>query len=112
MNDAGVPTWVNFTGFQGKPASPVFIDNFAVANRGNVSTCGTSAQNLLTFATSVAVRIPFSVGNQNYTLAYTIPFLLSYHYLFPGNFGTWQIDNLSAPGGPGGGWAFSYSPCP
>jgi len=32
----------------------------------------------------------------------------TWSYWFPPDFGTWQIDNLSAPGGPGGGWAFNF----
>jgi len=63
-----------------------------------------------TLGLSVSFRI--DLGNQSFWIATELPFTEQYHYSFPANFGTWQVDNLSAPGGSGGGWAFSYSPCP
>ncbi|MGC2034334.1 MAG: hypothetical protein WA761_02675 [Thermoplasmata archaeon] len=57
------------------------------------------------------VKLLFTENEQNFSVPYVLPFTEQYTYTFPANFGTWQVDNLSAPGGPGGGWAFSYSPC-
>jgi len=110
-SDAVEPTSVNFTGFQGDPVSPQFENGFSAPNLGSITTCQTGTKLLNVSAQPATVEVPFSVGSQNYTVPFTIPFQLQFQYWFPAQFGTWQIDNLSAPGGPGGGWAFSYSPC-
>ncbi len=111
-SDALEPTWSNFSGFEGDPVSPHFENGFAVSNLANVTTCNAPTKLLTVSARPATVQIQFRLGGQNVTVAYTIPFQLQFQYSFPADFGTWQVDNLSAPGGPGGGWAFSYSPCP
>lgn len=110
-SDALEPTWNNFTGFEGDPISPHFENGFVGSNSASVTTCDAPAELLTVSARPATVQIQFPVGGQNVTVAYTIPFQLQFQYSFPADYGTWQVDNLSAPGGPGGGWAFSYSPC-
>jgi hypothetical protein len=94
---------------------PVYFDNsFVGANENDISTCNTSARwvTLPANSNSLAISIGFSLGGQNLAAPLILPFVESFHYWFPANFGTWQVDNLSAPGGPGGGWAFNYvGPC-
>jgi hypothetical protein len=110
-SDAVEPTSVNFTGFQGDPVSPQFQNGYGGSNFANVTTCDAGAKLLNASAQPATVVIPFHMGDRNYTVAFTIPFQLQFQYWFPADFGTWQVDNLSTDGGPGGGWAFSYSPC-
>ncbi|MGP8158941.1 MAG: hypothetical protein ACLPWO_04970 [Thermoplasmata archaeon] len=112
-SDAAEPHQYNFSSSQGD-ATVLFSNGYASANAASVSTCGKAAQSvtLPLRPVDLLVTLPFSTGDGNTTQGLVIPLTLSYHYMFPPNFGTWQVDNLSAPGGPGGGWAFSYSPCP
>jgi hypothetical protein len=94
--------------------STVFFSNgFNVANSAKVSTCGASSESIPMVTSSyLSLSASFEWAGQNQSVEFTLPILQSvFHYAFPANYGTWQVDNLSAPGGPGGGWAFSYSPC-
>ncbi len=94
---------------------PLYFNNsFSGTNEASISTCNTSAKSILLNpnSESLSVSIGFSWNGRNFTAPMTLPFIESYRYWFPADSGTWQVDNLSAPGGPGGGWAFSYSPCP
>lgn len=90
-----------------------FQNGFAQPNTANVTTCdatATSAPGVI--SKFLTLWVTFSETGHSHTVSFRTPLVETvYHYWFPANFGTWQIDNLSAPGGPGGGWAFSYSPC-
>lgn len=95
------------------PVKTYFNNSFWESNHAPISTCGEPN------GTSVSIhRAGFTVGfnatweGENLRVPFTIPFDLNYTYHFPGNGGIWQVDDLSAMGGPGGGWAFSYQPCP
>ncbi len=114
LSDSGEATSVVFQGFSGAPSSVLFENGYTAANEAAVSTCNSQAKTvpLPSNSHSLAVTVPFVSEGKNYTLPWNLPFTESYVYWFPGHFGIWQVDNLSAPGGPGGGWAFSYSPCP
>ncbi len=90
----------------------VFANGFISANHPPISTCGTSGVSENVTAPGFIIWAPIPLNSSNPTVPIPLPFEVDFHYLFPANFGTWQIDDLSAPGGPGGGWAFSYSPCP
>ena len=100
--------------FPGYANTIYFSNGFQAANSENISTCGGPAQSLpLVTSNYLTLWAHFASGGQNYTIPFTLHLVESqFHYWFPANFGMWQVDNLSAPGGPGGGWAFSYSPCP
>ena len=90
-----------------------FSNGFQAANSQNISTCGGSSQSIPVSSMHLTLWAHFTSGGANHTAPFNVPIVVSaFHYWFPANFGTWQVDNLSAPGGPGGGWAFSYSPCP
>ena len=89
-------------------------NGFAQPNAANVTTCGGSARSVPGVTSTFLTQwVSFIEGGQTHTVALPVPLIESvYHYLFPANFGTWQVDNLSAPGGPGGGWAFNFvAPC-
>jgi hypothetical protein len=112
VSDAAEPHVFNWS--SGSANSTVWFSNgFAITNEKDVSTCGNSSRslNVPLHAVNLTVEVPFNDGGRNVSESLVLPLDQSYHYWFPANFGTWQIDNLSAPGGPGGGWAFSYSPC-
>lgn len=110
MTDAPEPTTLGAT----IPPSTVELgisNGFSAANHDAISTCGSGATSKWTDSASFITSVPISSGAVVTDESYAFPFLETFHYWFPANFGTWQVDNLSAPGGPGGGWAFSYSPC-
>lgn len=109
--DASEPTTLGLT------ISPygeqlVISNGFTVANHAPVSTCGAGPASHWANSTVVNTLVPITLGGRLTYQKLALPFLESFRYAFPADFGTWQVDNLSAPGGPGGGWAFSYSPCP
>jgi hypothetical protein len=87
-----------------------FLNGFEVSNQPQISTCGGPSQSvsMSSYALTLWATIKSSSGSASFQLPIVVT---TFHYWFPSGFGTWQIDNLSAPGGPGGGWAFSYSPC-
>lgn len=100
--------------FPGQSNAISFDNGFDSANSANVSTCGQPAESLpLVISTFLTLSAHFADGGVNRTATFNVPLVDSqYHYTFPSNFGTWQVANLSVDGGPGGGWAFSYYPCP
>ena len=103
--------------------SVIFHNEFVTSNAPSVSTCGGPAQQHNLTIAGFTFQLPFrtSHGELIFNESVTQENVLSptlvgdyseqFGYWFPADCGTWQIDNLSAPGGPGGGWAFSYSPC-
>ena len=96
------------------PGAPSFVisNGFSVWNAPSVTTCGGPAVWRSASSPDFTAWAPDPVGDETSLIPVTLPFADSFHYWFPANFGTWLVDNLSAPGGPGGGWAFSYEPCP
>ena len=110
-SDSSEPTSYNLSS-SANGSSLYFSNGFYSANAQNVSTCGGRAQSIPVQSSQFTVWVPYSSSGKSTAIPFTIPSLQRFSYSFPANFGTWQVDNLSAPGGPGGGWAFSYSPCP
>ena len=114
LTDRGEATFANFSGyFSGNPLSPIWNNGFSSSNAPNVSTCSSGLPlNIYIRAPGPSVQVPFSESGNSLATTYTLPFAEDFHYLFPADFGTWAVDNLSSPGGPGGGWAFDYlGPC-
>ncbi len=104
--------WI-FQGTSDQLPSAYFDNAFAVSNSPLISTCGGGSKSLnMTLSSYLDVQFPAGLRGVSSTVPFVISVSESYHYWFPSDFGAWQVDNLSAPGGPGGGWAFSYSPCP
>ncbi len=102
-----------FAGLNGSIQSPAFFENgFTRANMNEISTCGQPGQTIPATMQGLSATFHVNAINQTYLIPDTLPFTEVFSYTFPGDFGTWQIDNLSAPGGPGGGWAFNFAgPC-
>jgi hypothetical protein len=102
--------------YEGTPdasRSLLFNNSYTASNAPQVDTCGNPSRSLpLVTVGRLQVWIPVTIEGTSYTIPYELSIEQTFHYVFPANFGVWQVDNLSAPGGPGGGWAFSYSPCP
>ncbi len=101
-------------GVEGINPTTRYFNGFTTANMPNITTCGSSTS-VVESTTSDYLTMRFAF-NDSGTIRY-VPYDLrinvdTFTYTFPANFGTWEIDNLSAPGGPGGGWAFAYYPCP
>ena len=125
-SDVGEPSQLAYNATVGATVyrSVIFNNSFTIDNRGTVSTCGGPGQNLSMSTHNVTFQIPFATADGTITLTESLytpswgsapdgSYTAQYWYWFPGNFGSWAIDNLSAPGGPGGGWAFDFlGPCP
>ena len=115
LSDVGEPQMYNFSSYANSTTdglTPRFDNGFTSANGGNVSTCNSTFQSVPVHSTGLTVWLTATIGGRFTTVPYWLPFPQVYQYYFPANFGTWQVDNLSAPGGPGGGWAFDYTgPC-
>lgn len=108
-NDSAEQTHV---GDNGTSYAVTYLNNSFVRATSTVSTCGSGAETLGLTSYQFEIRLPFSVSGTPQNVTVIVEAWVSFSYTFPADSGTWMIDNLSAPGGPGGGWAFSYSPCP
>lgn len=111
-SDRGEPNQLNFSATPGD-SSALFSNGYSGSFRAGFDTCGGASISIETTSTFLNVRIPISAGGKSYAVPVTLPLTQHFHYVFPANYGTWGVDNLSGPGGPGGGWAFDYlGPCP
>ncbi len=109
-SDAGEAHVYNFSTDPGD--STAYLTNgFMTANSPSVNTCGQPAVWRHLTSSRLEVGIPSGTGERDWSVPYVLPFTQTFAYWFPSGFGSWEIDNLSAPGGPGGGWAFLYAPC-
>jgi hypothetical protein len=113
VTDAVEPRVATFNpGLANISESLYFNNSFSRENSPTVSTCDGTAKSLpVDGSDRLQVWFPVDTGSAAERAPFELTFAQSFHYIFPANFGTWQVDNLSSPGGPGGGWAFSYSPC-
>ena len=114
LTDAGEAATVNLSGkFAGNPSVPTWNNSYFQSNSPSISTCGADAENQSVSTQGLPLAFSFNLSHHSETVQAILPFEETFHYHFPADFGTWQVDNLSAPGGPGGGWAFDYTgPCP
>lgn len=117
MSDIGEPrvSYLLWEGPNGSVERPTayYENGFTVSNMPNISTCGGPAQVRVSVSKSLTLWYPYNdTGTVRLVPVTTTTVVNTYTYVFPANFGTWEVDNLSAPGGPGGGWSFAYSPCP
>jgi hypothetical protein len=113
-SDQAEPTfsWL-YSGTPGAYRTLVFNNSFDETNAAQISTCGGPARSVSPVTSDyLDLAFPVTIGPTNVSVPYALSISESYHYWFPADFGTWEIDDLAAGGGPGGGWAFSYSPCP
>ena len=106
-NDSSEQDWVggndNGTGY-----SLVYLNNSFTRATSSVSTCGLGRETLGLTSDYFSMILPFWAYSLPQNVTVEVDALVSFSYSFPANGGTWMVDNLSAPGGPGGGWAFSY----
>lgn len=110
-NDSNEPHTFTYASDNGEP-SAYFDNGYSIPNEPNISTCGTGQRSLPVQSAGFTVWLNFTIQGRLTAIPYYLPFPLDYHYTFPAQFGTWQVDSLSAPGGPGGGWAFNFvGPC-
>ena len=82
-------------------ARPVLFNNsFEIANAPDVSTCGGPRQQIPVCDRRAAREAPLHGKRAEFLCPVRAPIHGPYTYTFPANFGTWQVDNLSAPGWP------------
>jgi hypothetical protein len=112
LTDRGESVTVNLSGYlTGNPVIPSWNNGFTFSNHPNVTTCGRPGFSLNVTSHHLTVGVPALVSGAETIVPFSLPFKEVYQYSFPTN-GTWAVDNLSAAGGPGGGWAFDYlGPC-
>lgn len=92
--------------------SVVFDNGYAEADL-LVTTCGGGPVVMSARASHLSVDVPFTVDGTSHTASGTLTAAFNWTYSFPGHFGTWSIDDLNVGShAPGGGWAFSFTPCP
>jgi hypothetical protein len=96
----------------GPQLAATFANGFTQANAPSITTCGAPGKHLNVSSASFEVAIQMPSLHGPVPVTFSIASLENFTYYFPPGAGTWQVDNLSAPGGPGGGWAFSFvGPC-
>ncbi len=111
-SDAGQSAPLSFADLFGNVHSSVLSDNGYSESDLVVTTCGRGSVAMATRASRITVGIPFSLDGSSYTASATVDAALNYTYSFPANFGTWSVDDLNVGAhAPGGGWAFSFTPC-
>jgi hypothetical protein len=109
QNDSAEP---NTVGTNGSAPPPLFYDARFSTATSTLTTCGGGPVTQDVVSSYIRVGVGFEYDSQWVVAGYTIPVVTYFIYEFPANTGSWAIDNLSADGGPGGGWAFSYlGPC-
>ena len=106
-NDSEVPNVVS-TSWTAAPTT--FADGFQRLTE-TISTCGSGARVRHVTSHHIDIGLELHATGLPRVLNVTVNVTTWYVYTFPANTGVWEVDNLSAPGGPGGGWAFSYAPC-
>jgi len=108
-NDSSEPRW---SGENGTSYARVIFNNSFSRTTQVVDTCDRGQERLGLESTHVSIVIPVNITGQGVQVPTTVSVFSNYTYTFPAEAGAWAVDNLSAPGGPGGGWAFSYlGPC-
>lgn len=114
LSDAGEADNVSAHDDPSNVSSAVFINNsFSQANSEDISTCNGPSLTRPFQSSFLTINVPFTVAGRTIAPPYVLPFTESFNYTFPANGGVWHVDSLAiGPGAPGGGWAFSYSPCP
>lgn len=109
LNDSAEPATYQLAGTGG----PIYFSNGFDRETLGESTCNDNGPLVEQFtSTHLTVEIPFTYLGSQHLVNAIIPQETTFRYVLPNNAGTWAVDNLSAAGGPGGGWAFSYlGPC-
>ena len=109
-SDTNVPSSV-----QGCPCavgSVTFDARFQTPSHGFLDTCGGPAVGLSITASTITVGVPLNTSNGPVLIPVKLAVYSSFHYWFPGGFGTWFLDDLSGHSGlPGAGFAFKFQPC-
>jgi len=104
----GTPPWPG-----GSPENYVYFNDSFSQTTGTIQTCDRSAVIAHDNSGHIDLEIPFQYQGVQHTANLAYRSVMNFTYTFPSDGGSWAIDNLSASGGPGGGWAFSYlGPCP
>ncbi len=112
QSDAFEPTTLTPSASGVRFASPAayFHNGFGKASQ-NLDTCSGIGIGASVISNHETVLFNATWDGQSVLVPYTFHLTQQFIYHFPAG-GIWAVDNLSAPGGPGGGWAFSYSACP
>lgn len=92
----------------GSPLDPIYFNQSFSRAVSIGETCGSGAVTLTAGSRYIDLRIPFEYLGAPHVGNVTFDEFTNFSYTFPANGGAWGIDELSSPGGPGGGWAFSY----
>jgi hypothetical protein len=99
--------------FPGQPNLIYFVNGFRSASAETISTCGGPSQSVPVTSFQLNLWARFVLDGRNQSVGIHLPIVeTNFHYLFPANYGTWQVDDLNlGQDPPGGGLAFAYTPC-
>ena len=92
----------------GGPFDPLYFNDSFYRTGRTVDTCGGFAQTMSVGSDHIDLELPFVYQGVHRIAHITLAEFTNFTYSFPANGGVWAVDALSGPGGPGGGWAFSY----
>jgi hypothetical protein len=110
-NDVAEPTAVNNSGY----GSVLFHNGFGSGDGITMATCSWSGLGkgyLRTTSSHITVEVPFTWDGTASKAKATLEYVANYSYQFPGGAGTWLVDDLNVgTNDPGGGYAFSFTPC-
>jgi hypothetical protein len=92
----------------GAPYDLLYFNDSFYRSSGGFSDCGGGTSTTAAASTYIDYRIPFDYQGSPQIASITFDELTNFTYTFPANGGAWEMDDLSSPGGPGGGLSFSF----
>jgi len=93
--------------------SVAFHNGYVSGDGVTMTTCSIGREFLQTTSSRTTVEVPFTQDGRTAMAKATLEYAANYSYEFPGGAGTWSIDDLNTGNNaPGGGYAFTFTPCP
>jgi hypothetical protein len=113
-NDSQAPQFSGDGGVDSATGGPYsvlyFNDSYSRFSWG-IGTCSGLGGETAASSSYLSYRIPFEYLGSPHVASVTVNELTNYTYWIPPG-GNFYVDELSSPGGPGGGDSFTYLPCP
>jgi len=92
----------------GVPYSVLYFNDSFYRSSWGFSNCGGGVSTVSAGSIYIDYRLPFQYQGTAHVAFITFNEFTNYTYSFPAHGGEWDVDDLSSPGGPGGGDSFSY----
>lgn len=117
-NDSQAPAYSGGDGplgsgdpFPTGPFAPLYFNDSYSRFSAGYATCAGVSLGIAVHSTYLRFQLPFTYQGSDHTASITVDELQNYTYSFSAG-GDFDVDDLSGDGGPGGGAAFAYLPCP